>query len=144
MWIVTFSTHWANSANDIFFSNIYQKTGFDISCRLSPNTKEIIPMKCQTLFSGKNKKIISKFMLKFLPSMLNVNSWNLKKLFINWWQFEILFFFFPENKIWYFCNLFGVDHNVKVKVCKKKKKEEKMKINITDLSSAELSSACKE
>ena len=31
-----------------------QKTGFDITCKLSP--METICMKCQILFSGKNKK----------------------------------------------------------------------------------------
>ena len=42
----------ANSADDkleIFF----QKTGFVISCKLSP--EETVCMKCQNLFSGKNK-----------------------------------------------------------------------------------------
>ena len=38
------------------FSLFSQKTGFDISCKLSP--KETICMKCQILFSGKNKKNI--------------------------------------------------------------------------------------
>ena len=33
------------------------KTGFDISCKLSP--MEIICMKCQILFPGKNKKNIN-------------------------------------------------------------------------------------
>ena len=48
-----------------------QKTGFDISCKLSP--KETICMKCQILFSGKNKKNISKCrLLKILPRVLSV------------------------------------------------------------------------
>ena len=38
-----------------FFSS--QKTGFDISCKLSP--VETICMKCQVLFSGKNNKNIT-------------------------------------------------------------------------------------
>ena len=39
------------------FFFFFQKTGFDISCKLSP--VETICMKCQILFSGKNKKILS-------------------------------------------------------------------------------------
>ena len=47
------------SADDIvkYFSYGYQKTGFDISCKLTP--KEIICIKHQSLFSGENKKYIS-------------------------------------------------------------------------------------
>ena len=41
---------------EIFFSYFSQKTGYDISCKLSP--KETVCMKCQILFSGKNKKNI--------------------------------------------------------------------------------------
>ena len=37
-----------------YFSFFSQKTGFDISCKLSP--LETICMKCQILFPGKNKK----------------------------------------------------------------------------------------
>ena len=37
-----------------------QKTGFDISCKLSP--LETFCMKCQNLFSGKNKKNITKML----------------------------------------------------------------------------------
>ena len=46
------------SADNIlkYFSYFSQKTGYDISCKLSP--KETICMKCQILFSGKNKKNI--------------------------------------------------------------------------------------
>ena len=50
---------WVNfSADDIlkYFSYFSQKTGYDISCKLSP--KETICMKCRILFSGKNKKNI--------------------------------------------------------------------------------------
>ena len=57
---LTFTTLLANSADDklvIFFLLIYQKTDFDISCKLSP--LETICMKYQNLFSGKNKKNIS-------------------------------------------------------------------------------------
>ena len=39
------------------FSYFSQKTGFDSSCKLSP--METICMKCQILFSGKNKKTIA-------------------------------------------------------------------------------------
>ena len=46
------------SADNIlkYFSYFSQKTGYDISCRLSP--KETICMKCHILFSEKNKKNI--------------------------------------------------------------------------------------
>ena len=50
-----FTTLWANSAVEInIFSYFSQKTGFNISCKLS--SVETICMKCQILFSGKNKK----------------------------------------------------------------------------------------
>ena len=39
---------------EIFFLFFFQKTGFDISCKLSP--VETICMKCQILFSRKIKK----------------------------------------------------------------------------------------
>ena len=39
-----------------YFSYFFQKTGYDISCKLSP--MEAICMKRQILFSGKNKKNI--------------------------------------------------------------------------------------
>ena len=49
---------------DIFL--IFQKTGFCISCKLSP--WETICMKCQILFSGKNKKnILICHLPKFYP-----------------------------------------------------------------------------
>ena len=46
------------SADNILkhFSNFSQNTGFDISCKLS--LMETICMKCQILFSEKNKKNI--------------------------------------------------------------------------------------
>ena len=37
-----------------YFSYFFQKIGLDISCKLSP--KETTCMKCQSPFSGKNKK----------------------------------------------------------------------------------------
>ena len=47
------------SADDMlkFFSYFFQKTGFDISCKLSP--METICMKSQFLFSVKNKENIN-------------------------------------------------------------------------------------
>ena len=60
--ILTFTTFWANSADNILmnFFLFFQKTGFDISCKLSP--METICMKCQILiflggFFEKKKKI---------------------------------------------------------------------------------------
>ena len=53
------SINWVKfSAENIlkYISYFSQKTGFDISCKLSP--LETICMKCQMLFSGKNKKNI--------------------------------------------------------------------------------------
>ena len=40
-----------------YFSYFSKKIGFNISCKLSP--VETIHMKCQILFSGKNKKNIN-------------------------------------------------------------------------------------
>ena len=40
------------------FSYLSQKIDFDLSCTLSP--LDTISMKCQRLFSGKNKNTISK------------------------------------------------------------------------------------
>ena len=54
-----FTTRWAILADDkfvIFYIISLQKTGFDILCKLSP--LETICMKCQILFSGKNKENI--------------------------------------------------------------------------------------
>ena len=55
------------------FLNIFlifsQKIGFDISCRLSMT----ICMKCQSLFSGKNKKnIINLLSAEFANSMVKI------------------------------------------------------------------------
>ena len=58
---------------DDIFLIFFQKTGFDISCKLSP--KETICMKCHILFSEKNKKNISKCrLLKILPRVLSVKA----------------------------------------------------------------------
>ena len=53
--ILIFTTLWAKSADDklmIFFLTFFQKTAFDISCKLSP--METICMKCQILFLANN------------------------------------------------------------------------------------------
>ena len=44
-----------------YFSYFSQKTGSDILCKLSP--LETICMKCQNLFSGKNKKKYHQFVV---------------------------------------------------------------------------------
>ena len=70
---LTFATLLANSVDDklVIFFIFAQETGFDIACKLSP--LEAICMKCQILFSGKNKKNMSIFcLLKILPRMLSV------------------------------------------------------------------------
>ena len=56
---LSFTTLWANSGDNklMTFFLVFQKTGFEISCKLSP--LETICMKCQNLFSGKNKNNIS-------------------------------------------------------------------------------------
>ena len=58
LWSINFYHSLANSADQklVYFPNFSQKTGFDISCKLSP--METVCMKCQILFSGKNKKKI--------------------------------------------------------------------------------------
>ena len=64
------------SKNDtyIYASSFSQKTGFDISCKLS--LEETVCMKCQTLFpEKKNQKNSGKYnLLKILPSMLSVKT----------------------------------------------------------------------
>ena len=51
----------------IFLIYFFQKIGFNIPCKLSP--KETICMKCQSLFSGENKKNISNCrLLIFFPT----------------------------------------------------------------------------
>ena len=62
----------ANWADEIwwYFPYLIPKIGFDISCRWSP--VERICIKCQSQFSGKILKNISKCcLLQFLPSMLS-------------------------------------------------------------------------
>ena len=55
-----------------YFSYFSQKTGFDISCKLSP--LETICMKCQSCFLSKIRKNISICcLLKILPRVLSLN-----------------------------------------------------------------------
>ena len=79
---LTISALWGDSADDKLMTFFYfsQKTGFDISCKLSP--VETICMNGQNLFSGekkKKKKKISKCLLKFLPRVININIHNTKQ-----------------------------------------------------------------
>ena len=56
-----------------FLLFFFQKTGFDISCKFSP--LKTVCMKCQNVFSGKNKKNIAIkicHLLKILPRVLRV------------------------------------------------------------------------
>ena len=79
-----------NSADDTlkYFSYFSQKTGFDISCQLSP--QETIGMKCQSLFSGEKYKNISIcHLLKILPSVLSVMAVIMKyKVLLFWYKLE--------------------------------------------------------
>ena len=55
------------------FLILFQKKEFDISCKLSQ--LETISMKCQILFSGKNKRNISIwYLMKILPRVLWVKN----------------------------------------------------------------------
>ena len=63
-----------HSADDklLMFCYFFPENGFwhfmqTVSC------VETVCMKCQSPFSGKNKKNISKYLLKFLPSMQSIN-----------------------------------------------------------------------
>ena len=49
-----------NNKNITYF---FQKTDFDIPCKLSP--VETIFMECQNLFSGENKKKYYQFVIRF-------------------------------------------------------------------------------
>ena len=71
---LAFTTLLANSADDKFVTVFlfFKKTGFDILCKLSP--METVCMKCQLLFSGKKRKIISICRLqKILPRNLSIS-----------------------------------------------------------------------
>ena len=63
----TFTTPWANSADDklMIFSYFYQKTGFDILCKLSH--------KCHSCSWGKIYISVCRLLKKKIPSMPNVN-----------------------------------------------------------------------
>ena len=68
----TLSGHIQQMTSWWHFSYFSQKTEFDISCKLSP--LETICMKCQILFSGKNRKNVSKYhLLKILPIVLSIH-----------------------------------------------------------------------
>ena len=57
------------------FSYFSKKTGFDISCKLSPGPVETICMKCQILFSGKSKVNITNLLSAELAKrVVKVNS----------------------------------------------------------------------
>ena len=79
---LTFATPLANSADDrlMIFFLFSQKTGFDISCKLSP--VEAICLKCQNLFPGKKKKknISIGRVLKISPRVLKVRQGNITRL----------------------------------------------------------------
>ena len=51
------------------FSHFSQKIGFDVSYKLSP--KETVDLKCQMLFSGKNKENINLSSAKFAHCVLS-------------------------------------------------------------------------
>ena len=64
----------------MFFTYFSQKTVFDISCKLSP--KETISVKCESLFSGKNKKnIVNLSSAEFARRVVKVKADYLKKIF---------------------------------------------------------------
>ena len=71
LWDLAFTILWVNSFDDrlMIIFRFTQKTGFDISCKLS--LLEIVCMNCQNLFSKKNKKtILVCCLLKILPRVL--------------------------------------------------------------------------
>ena len=57
---------------DDIFSYFSRKTGFDISCKLSP--METICMKCQILFSGTNKKNIILSSVEYAHRVVEANN----------------------------------------------------------------------
>ena len=104
------------SAADVskYFSCFYQKTGFDISCKLSP--METICMKCTIPISGKNKKNIIKLLSAELAQRVaqvksyhscwrQANVWltlSMLDKFFSRQHFEIFSYLFPVNKLWHF------------------------------------------
>ena len=104
------------SADDIlksvsFFS---LKTGFNMSCKFSPNPIETIDMKCQILFSGKNKKNINNLSSAELPKrVVKVNIFvGVSLYFMKYnrvgiitkteiFQIELIFFIFLlKHRLW--------------------------------------------
>ena len=86
---LTFTILWANSADDklIFLSYFSPKSGFDISCKLSPF--EIICMKC---LWGKIREIFQCRLQKILPRVLRVNGNSGRKKFQSK-KFDFLFLY---------------------------------------------------
>ena len=97
----TFITIWANSADDklMTFFHFPHKTGFDISCKLSPLKTTcmecqillIICMKCKNLLSEKNEKTKKKkkkkkkkkcYLLKILHWVLSLKTFNCQNVWI--------------------------------------------------------------
>ena len=84
--VLTFNTLWAYSADNklVIFFLFSQKTGFDISCKLSSLE---LAWNVKSFFLGKIRKNISKcHLLKILPRVLNGN--------MSW---ESLWFLFQEK-----------------------------------------------
>ena len=81
-----------------FFSYFLLKVSFDVSCKLSP--KETVCIKCQSLFSGKNKKSTSKRLLKFLPIMISVKCRMSNSNLIFFFFFFFFFFLMLSVNIW--------------------------------------------
>ena len=80
------------------FSYFFQKTGFDISCKLSH--METICMKCQSLFSWKNKKNITILSSAELAQrVVKVNGLVIKTQLQIRLYFQISFFFFQKNAV---------------------------------------------
>ena len=72
---LTFTTLWAHSAEDklvIFFSYFSHKTGFDISCKLSPMDGDNLHEMSNPVFRKIKKKKSKCCLLKILPIVLSV------------------------------------------------------------------------
>ena len=54
-------------------SDLFQTTGLDIACKPSPNPKETVCMKCQTLFIKKKKKKKNTHTIKLLSVEFALN-----------------------------------------------------------------------
>ena len=66
------------STNDIlkYLSDLFQKTEFDISCKLS---KETVCMKCQTLFSEKKSSNCCLSVVKVKLEIMSYSDYNLEQ-----------------------------------------------------------------